>query len=64
MRINRDGGLVSRCAFLALVLFVSFEAQGPLQITSPAGGATVIPGQKLTVTVAAGGSFQAIAVRY
>jgi hypothetical protein len=53
------------CALLTGLLFsqASLKAQPALQITSPADGASIEPGQTLNITVAAsGGTFQAVIV--
>lgn len=53
---------ISSVALLACLLVAPVQAQPSLQITSPASGTVVNPGQSLTIIVAASGTFQEVAI--
>jgi len=62
-RIAKIPRLMRNCApLIILCISASLQAQPSLQITSPADGAVVYSGRPLSVTVAATGAFQVVAV--
>ena len=61
-RNQRSGRWTCMAVLLSCISVAPLRAQPTLQITSPADGTLVGPGQSLTVNVAASGAFQQVAI--